>query len=53
MAQRRVNIPRAATSGPGYDCAVCGEPIKFAMVGRPLLCKVHREWYTTLGLTAD
>jgi hypothetical protein len=47
------NIPRAATSGPGYDCAVCGEPIKFAMAGRPLLCKVHREWYTTLGLTAD
>lgn len=47
------NIPRAATSGPGYDCAVCGEPIRFAMAGRPLLCKVHREWYTTLGLTAD
>jgi hypothetical protein len=47
------NIPRAATSGPGYECAICREPIKYAMAGRPLLCSVHRDWYIAMGLAAD
>lgn len=47
------NMPKAATSGGGYDCCVCGAPIRYAIAGRPLLCNTHRDWFIAQSLVAD
>jgi hypothetical protein len=46
-------IPRAANSGPGYECAICNAPIRYAMKGLPLLCPKHRDLVLVQRLTAD
>jgi hypothetical protein len=46
-------LPKASSSGPGYDCAVCGQPIRYAMKGLPLLCPKHRDTVRKHELAAD
>lgn len=45
--------PLATATGPGFDCATCGGPIRYAVVGKPLLCNQCREGYTLARLAAD
>lgn len=47
------SIPKAATAGGGYQCAVCGADILYARAGMPLLCATHRDWFIMRSLTAD
>jgi hypothetical protein len=46
-------LPKAASSGPGYDCAICGAPIRYASKGNPLLCSKHRDMLILRQLAAD
>lgn len=46
-------LPKAATNGPGYDCCICGTPIRYALAGHPLLCPKHRDMLIIQSLTAD
>jgi hypothetical protein len=47
------NLPVAQSSGPGYDCCVCGGPIRYASKGNPLLCSKHRDLLILRQLAAD
>jgi hypothetical protein len=47
------SIPRADFNGPGYECAVCGAEIGYAMKGKPLLCSVHKDLLILRQLAAD
>lgn len=47
------NVPIAAHSGRGYECAICGAEIRYAVEGKPLLCPKHRDMQVVQQLAAD
>jgi hypothetical protein len=47
------NLPVAQSTGPGYNCCVCGAPIRYARAGKPLLCARHSDLLILRQLAAD